>query len=53
MTAVLSRWNIVTPDVWERVAGGGPIEIVYSARRPTISGPKYLLDVEAGGAQGA
>ena len=41
-----SRRNLVTPAAWEAHTEGGPIAIVYSQRRPRISGPKYLLDLE-------
>ena len=40
------RRNLVTPDAWAAHEEGGPIAIVYSQRRPGISLPKYLLDVE-------
>lgn len=42
-----SRRNLVTPDAWDAHVEGGPIDIVYSHRRPKISLPKYLLDVKA------
>ena len=41
-----SRRNIVTPDVWDSLAQGEPILIVYSQRRPKISAPKYLMDLD-------
>lgn len=42
-----SRRNLVTPEAWDAHTEGGPISIVYSQRRPKVSFPKYLLDVEA------
>ena len=41
-----SRRNIVTPEVWEKVSEDSPIDIVYSERRPAVSFPKYLMDLE-------
>ena len=40
-----SRRNLVTPEAWDAHTEGGPIAIVYSQRRPQISAPKYLLDL--------
>jgi hypothetical protein len=40
-----SRKVPVTQAVWETLQEGGPIEIVYSQRRPKVSAPKYLMDV--------
>jgi len=41
-----SRRNIVTPDAWDAHTEGGPIAVVYSERRPKISAPKYLTDLD-------
>ena len=40
-----SRRNLVTPAAWDAHAEGGPIAVVYSERRPKISAPKYLIDL--------
>ena len=40
-----SRRAPVSKDAWEALQEGGPIEIVYSQRRPKVSAPKYLIDV--------
>lgn len=36
--------SVVTWDVFNRHDDGGPIEIVYSAKSPAVSAPKYLVD---------
>ena len=41
-----SRRNIVTPEAWDAHTEGGPIAVVYSQRRPMISAPKYLLNLD-------
>jgi hypothetical protein len=41
-----SRRTIVTPDAWEAHSEGEAIAVVYSERRPTISAPKYLIDLD-------
>lgn len=41
-----SRRNIVTLEAWDAHTKGGPIAIVYSERRPKISAPKYLTDLD-------
>lgn len=41
-----SRRNIVTPEAWQAHTEGGPIAVVYSERRPKISAPKYLIDLD-------
>jgi hypothetical protein len=40
-----SRPNLVTPEAWEAHEEGGPIQVIYSARRPAISLPKYLMEL--------
>jgi len=40
-----SRKVPMTAGAWEALQEGGPIEIVYSQRRPKVSAPKSLLDV--------
>jgi hypothetical protein len=40
-----TRKVLVTNDAWETLQDGGPIEIIYSQRRPKVSAPKYLVDV--------
>ncbi len=37
--------NLVSPEAWEAHTEGGPIQVVYSQRRPSVSWPKYLLDL--------
>ena len=44
-----SRRYLVTPEAWESHVEGGPIDIVYSQRRPRISAPKYLLALKTQG----
>ena len=41
-----SRRTLVTPAAWDAHDEGSPIAIVHSQRRPKISLPKYLLDVD-------
>lgn len=41
-----SRRNIVTPEAWAAHEEGGPIPIVYSQRKPSVSWPKYLLSLK-------
>jgi len=36
--------SVVTWDVYSRHDDGGPIAIVYSAKNPAVSAPKYLVD---------
>ena len=43
--AAHTRKVLVTSDAWDALQDGGPIELVYSQRRPKVSAPKYLLDV--------
>jgi hypothetical protein len=40
-----SRKVPVTEGAWETLQEGGPIEVVYSQRRPKVSAPKYLMDI--------
>ena len=40
-----SRRNLVTPEAWDTLQEGGPIEIVYSGQRPQVSWPKYLFEL--------
>ena len=37
--------TLVTPEAWESHTEGGPIAVVYSQKRPSVSLPKYLLDL--------
>lgn len=39
-----SHRSVVPDRVWEAHAEGGPIEIVYSRKRPAVSAPRYLVD---------
>ena len=41
------RKVLVTPDAWESHQQGGPIDVLYSQRNPTISAPKYLIELAA------
>jgi hypothetical protein len=41
-----SRRNLVTPDAWDAHTEGGPINVVYSQRRPKVSSPKYLFRLD-------
>lgn len=36
--------SVVSIEQYEKHDEGGPIEIVYSAKRPAVSAPKYLVD---------
>jgi hypothetical protein len=40
-----SRKVPMTESAWDVLQEGGPIEIVYSQRRPKVSAPKSLMDV--------
>lgn len=40
-----SHRSLVPRDVWNAHEKGGPIAIVYSASRPQISAPQYLVDL--------
>ncbi len=39
-----TRKVLVTSDAWDTLQEGGPIEILYSQRRPKVSAPRYLVD---------
>ena len=36
--------SIVPIEQYDRHDEGGPIEVVYSSKRPAVSAPKYLVD---------
>jgi hypothetical protein len=38
-----SRRNLVTPLAWDTHVEGGPIAVIYSQRRPSVSLPKHLV----------
>jgi hypothetical protein len=40
-----TRRVVASEDVWEKLQEGGPLEVIYSQRRPKVSAPKYLMDV--------
>lgn len=39
-----SHTSAVIDDVWDAHEEGGPIAVVYSASRPAVSAPKYLVE---------
>ena len=39
-----SRRSLVSSDVWEAAEEGSTLPIVYSASKPSVSAPKYLVD---------
>jgi hypothetical protein len=41
------RKVLVTAEAWDTHERGGAIAVIYSARRPRVSAPKYLIDVAA------
>jgi hypothetical protein len=43
--ATHTRKVLVTSDAWDALQDGGPIDVIYSPRRPKISAPKYLIEV--------
>jgi hypothetical protein len=40
--------SVVTWDVYNRYDEGSEIEVVYSAKNPAVSAPKYLVDQARG-----
>ena len=40
-----SRRHLVTPEAWDAHVEGGPIAVIYSQRRPSVSAPKYLMAI--------
>jgi hypothetical protein len=40
-----SRKVPITAAAWDALQEGGPIDVVYSERRPKVSAPKVLMDV--------
>lgn len=36
--------SVVSIEQYQKHDEGGPIEIVYSSKRPAVSAPKYLVD---------
>ncbi|MDZ4404138.1 DUF3592 domain-containing protein [Prosthecobacter sp.] len=42
--ATHSHTSVVSIEAYQNHEEGGPIQVVYSAKRPVISAPKYLVD---------
>lgn len=39
------RKVLVLPDEWDSLREDGPIQIVYSEKRPHVSAPEYLVEL--------